>query len=532
MAAGATQGATSIEVYGFTAWITTGVAYGAFICWAYIPERCLQALGISYYPDKYWALAVPSWICVAVVAAYWAYESWNQALVPPLESLNNIQDVHSKSPANLGLPSIVQDCTDSVPPLADADTAIISRYMYSDCSLADFLEAGDSKCARKAMTKPVQNTADAVISIFRREDDKQHLFTKDTLDAAVLSLSAFYKSATHPYVIDKTKKCAKPILVLMLITLFVSQLLAVPIRAIALAVQMGTLGLVSSNVVSGFGQRWVSDAVASAPMVIMLVVRSFVRKPLYKCFIHMLREVNPQTARVIETTPRISNQNKKTKSVKVNERVDKTYQRMHYLTMNKNLGPRRAAILSLVALYSPVEPFVIKFVEVWRASRILAPEILDPYLSHTIPHQDRAAFLRQNEVTINAFLAPQVLLVSIPYVGPLIFVPMQGASAWLVDLLARQSATQSPRQPMQQMSGQGTPAIPAAAQYDGSKLSRNAASSNAAPTRPAAFYPGQETYISGQGNPQPAKGGFQPGHGHYQPSAGNYQDSVHSHKYS
>ncbi|KAL0031129.1 hypothetical protein WJX77_005072 [Trebouxia sp. C0004] len=409
------------------------------------------------------------------------------------------------------------------------------------------------------MTKPVQNTADAVISIFRREDDKQHLFTKDTLDAAVLSLSAFYKSATHPYVIDKTKKCAKPILVLMLITLFVSQLLAVPIRAIALAVQMGTLGLVSSNVVSGFGQRWVSDAVASAPMVIMLVVRSFVRKPLYKCFIHMLREVNPQTARVIETTPRISNQNKKTKSVKVNERVDKTYQRavsmlalsaglyicrqiplfgrfvapvMHYLTMNKNLGPRRAAILSLVALYSPVEPFVIKFVEVWRASRILAPEILDPYLSHTIPHQDRAAFLRQNEVTINAFLAPQVLLVSIPYVGPLIFVPMQGASAWLVDLLARQSATQSPRQPMQQMSGQGTPAIPAAAQYDGSKLSRNAASSNAAPTRPAAFYPGQETYISGQGNPQPAKGGFQPGHGHYQPSAGNYQDSVHSHKYS
>ena len=33
---------------------------------------------------------------------------------------------------------------------------------------------------------------------------------------------------------------------------------------------------------------------------------------------------------------------------------------MHYLTMNKNLGPTRAAIMSLVALYSPVEPFVIK----------------------------------------------------------------------------------------------------------------------------------------------------------------------------
>ncbi len=136
-------------------------------------------------------------------------------------------------------------------------------------------------------------------------------------------------------------------------------------------------------------------------------------------------------------------------------------------------------------------------------------------------------------MTINAFLAPQVLLMSIPYVGPIIFVPMQGASAWLVDLLARQSAGQSQSQPMQQMSSQGTAAVPAAAQYGSGKLSRNAASINAAPTRPAGFYPGQEAYLSGQSNPQPGfQGGFQAGQGPYQPSAGNYQDSVHSHKYS
>ena len=135
-------------------------------------------------------------------------------------------------------------------------------------------------------------------------------------------------------------------------------------------------------------------------------------------------------------------------------------------------------------------------------------------------------------MTINAFLAPQVLLMSIPYVGPIIFVPMQGASAWLVDLLARQSADQSQSQPMQQMPGQGTAAIPAAAHYGGAKLSRNAASTNAAPTRPAAFYPGQETYLSGQGNPQPSQGGLQAGQRPYQSSAGSYQDSVHSHKYS
>ena len=42
----------------------------------------------------------------------------------------------------------------------------------------------------------------------------------------------------------------------------------------------------------------------------------------------MLRDINPSTARVIETTPRIRNPNQKSKTDKLNERVDKTYQRV------------------------------------------------------------------------------------------------------------------------------------------------------------------------------------------------------------
>ena len=32
---------------------------------------------------------------------------------------------------------------------------------------------------------------------------------------------------------------------------------------------------------------------------------SAIRKPLYKCFVHILREVNPEMAQSIEDTPRI-----------------------------------------------------------------------------------------------------------------------------------------------------------------------------------------------------------------------------------
>lgn len=38
-----------------------------------------------------------------------------------------------------------------------------------------------------------------------------------------------------------------------------------------------------------------------------------------------------------------------------------------------------------------------RFVEVWRASKILAPEVLDGYISHTVLHKDRPAFFRYSE---------------------------------------------------------------------------------------------------------------------------------------
>lgn len=45
---------------------------------------------------------------------------------------------------------------------------------------------------------------------------------------------------------------------------------------------------------------------------------------------------------------------------------------MQYLTMNKALGPRRAAILSLVALYDPVEPFIIKYAPAVASNMLIA----------------------------------------------------------------------------------------------------------------------------------------------------------------
>jgi phosphatidylinositol glycan class P protein len=45
-----------------------------FLLWACVPEAALHTLGVTWYPSRWWALALPSWLCVAVVYAYLVYE--------------------------------------------------------------------------------------------------------------------------------------------------------------------------------------------------------------------------------------------------------------------------------------------------------------------------------------------------------------------------------------------------------------------------------------------------------------------------
>lgn len=50
-----------------------GIAAVIYMLWAYIPASVLEAHGVTYYPSKHWAVAVPAWVCVTVVFVYWLY---------------------------------------------------------------------------------------------------------------------------------------------------------------------------------------------------------------------------------------------------------------------------------------------------------------------------------------------------------------------------------------------------------------------------------------------------------------------------
>lgn len=64
---------TRNETFGFLGWITSSVLYCLFIVWACTPDALLHFHGVTWYPDKYWACAVPVWACVTLVAALFMY---------------------------------------------------------------------------------------------------------------------------------------------------------------------------------------------------------------------------------------------------------------------------------------------------------------------------------------------------------------------------------------------------------------------------------------------------------------------------
>jgi phosphatidylinositol glycan class P protein len=61
-----------------------------FIIWAYLPESWLHAVGITYYPSRYWAMAIPSYLMVAIFFICTFYTSLNYIATPPPHSLNTL----------------------------------------------------------------------------------------------------------------------------------------------------------------------------------------------------------------------------------------------------------------------------------------------------------------------------------------------------------------------------------------------------------------------------------------------------------
>ncbi|KAI9899228.1 hypothetical protein N3K66_005689 [Trichothecium roseum] len=81
------------EYYGFVLYLFSSFAFLIYLLWAYLPSPFLHALGIYYYPNRWWALAVPAFIVAALCYTYVALGAYNvEVLTEGMASLGTVVD--------------------------------------------------------------------------------------------------------------------------------------------------------------------------------------------------------------------------------------------------------------------------------------------------------------------------------------------------------------------------------------------------------------------------------------------------------
>merc|ERR1711990_1269160 len=87
-----------------------------WIVWAYTPDWVLESLGVTYYPDRYWAIALPmfglSLVCYLIVV----YNAWNLCNTHPFHSYYTIQDSADMATRVKDRDMHAFQATDSIPP--------------------------------------------------------------------------------------------------------------------------------------------------------------------------------------------------------------------------------------------------------------------------------------------------------------------------------------------------------------------------------------------------------------------------------
>ncbi|ETV70730.1 hypothetical protein H257_13823 [Aphanomyces astaci] len=83
--------AMQMEIYGFAGWIASIAIFVCYLLWAYVPDAILASYGITYYPSRYWALAVPAMLVMTLMALVVFYIAINWISTAPLDSYNTIR---------------------------------------------------------------------------------------------------------------------------------------------------------------------------------------------------------------------------------------------------------------------------------------------------------------------------------------------------------------------------------------------------------------------------------------------------------
>mmetsp|Transcript_22074 Transcript_22074/g.50435 ORF Transcript_22074/g.50435 Transcript_22074/m.50435 type:complete len:132 (+) Transcript_22074:216-611(+) len=114
----------SIEVYSFVSLVASFSALLLWLAWVFVPDSQLQSWGVSYYPDKWWALALPTYVVTALAFVMYMYVALCLKSVCRPDCLDMIRD------GSTPVTDVLYRDEDKIPDIQDVSLATVNRYLF------------------------------------------------------------------------------------------------------------------------------------------------------------------------------------------------------------------------------------------------------------------------------------------------------------------------------------------------------------------------------------------------------------------